>query len=165
MKVCLISVEIFAWGKYGGFGRATRIIGRELTRREEAPEEAREAGRRAADLLQPACAAGSASACTILGDALLDLERRDDALRAWREACDRGAAAPCRRAAAAYAEAPDGGVEAAKLQLRACDLGDGAACVDAGRARQGEGDGTGAEAYVRRGCDLADEALLDEIRC
>lgn len=33
MKVCLISVEIFAWGKYGGFGRATRVIGRELARR------------------------------------------------------------------------------------------------------------------------------------
>jgi glycosyltransferase involved in cell wall biosynthesis len=33
MHVCLISVEIFAWGKYGGFGRATRIIGRELVRR------------------------------------------------------------------------------------------------------------------------------------
>lgn len=31
MKICLISVEIFAWGKYGGFGRATRTIGRELT--------------------------------------------------------------------------------------------------------------------------------------
>lgn len=30
MRVCLISVEIFAWGKYGGFGRATRTIGREL---------------------------------------------------------------------------------------------------------------------------------------
>jgi len=33
MRVCLISVEIFAWGKYGGFGRATRIIGRELVKR------------------------------------------------------------------------------------------------------------------------------------
>lgn len=33
MKICLISVEIFAWGKYGGFGRATRIIGRELANR------------------------------------------------------------------------------------------------------------------------------------
>jgi glycosyltransferase involved in cell wall biosynthesis len=31
--VCLIAVEIFAWGKYGGFGRATRIIGRELVNR------------------------------------------------------------------------------------------------------------------------------------
>jgi glycosyltransferase involved in cell wall biosynthesis len=29
----LISVEIFAWGKYGGFGRATRTIGRELVAR------------------------------------------------------------------------------------------------------------------------------------
>jgi len=33
MKVCLICVEIFAWGKYGGLGRATRIIGRELVKR------------------------------------------------------------------------------------------------------------------------------------
>jgi glycosyltransferase involved in cell wall biosynthesis len=33
MRICLISVEIFAWGKYGGFGRATRMIGRELARR------------------------------------------------------------------------------------------------------------------------------------
>ena len=33
MRVCLVSVEIFAWGKFGGFGRATRIIGRELSRR------------------------------------------------------------------------------------------------------------------------------------
>ena len=33
MRICLISVEIFAWGKYGGFGRATRTIGRELARR------------------------------------------------------------------------------------------------------------------------------------
>jgi len=29
MRICLISVEIFAWGKYGGFGKATRTIGRE----------------------------------------------------------------------------------------------------------------------------------------
>jgi glycosyltransferase involved in cell wall biosynthesis len=33
VRICLISVEIFAWGKYGGFGRATRVIGRELARR------------------------------------------------------------------------------------------------------------------------------------
>lgn len=33
MKICLIAVEIFAWGKYGGFGRATRTIGRELAKR------------------------------------------------------------------------------------------------------------------------------------
>lgn len=33
MKICLIAVEIFAWGKYGGFGRATRLIGRELAKR------------------------------------------------------------------------------------------------------------------------------------
>lgn len=32
-KICLICVEIFAWGKYGGFGKATRIIGRELVKR------------------------------------------------------------------------------------------------------------------------------------
>ncbi len=29
----MICVEIFAWGKYGGFGRATRLIGRELALR------------------------------------------------------------------------------------------------------------------------------------
>lgn len=33
MKICLMCVEIFAWGKYGGFGRATRTIGRELAKR------------------------------------------------------------------------------------------------------------------------------------
>lgn len=33
MRICLVSVEIFAWGKYGGFGRATRTIGRELVER------------------------------------------------------------------------------------------------------------------------------------
>jgi glycosyltransferase involved in cell wall biosynthesis len=33
MKICLICVEIFAWGKYGGFGRSTRMLGRELARR------------------------------------------------------------------------------------------------------------------------------------
>lgn len=33
MRICLVSVEIFAWGKYGGFGRATRTIGRELAKR------------------------------------------------------------------------------------------------------------------------------------
>jgi len=33
MKVCLICVEIFAWGKYGGFGRSARMLGRELARR------------------------------------------------------------------------------------------------------------------------------------
>jgi glycosyltransferase involved in cell wall biosynthesis len=33
MKLCLISVEIFAWGKFGGFGRSTRLLGRELARR------------------------------------------------------------------------------------------------------------------------------------
>jgi glycosyltransferase involved in cell wall biosynthesis len=33
VKVCLICVEIFAWGKYGGFGSSTRLLGRELRRR------------------------------------------------------------------------------------------------------------------------------------
>ena len=33
MRICLISTEIFAWGKHGGFGRATRTIGRELAKR------------------------------------------------------------------------------------------------------------------------------------
>ena len=33
MRICLISTEIFAWGKHGGFGRATRMIGRELAKR------------------------------------------------------------------------------------------------------------------------------------
>lgn len=33
MHICFICVEIFAWGKYGGFGRATRTIGRELNQR------------------------------------------------------------------------------------------------------------------------------------
>ena len=33
MRICLICVELFAWGKYGGFGRAARTIGRELSRR------------------------------------------------------------------------------------------------------------------------------------
>ncbi len=33
MKVCFISTEIFAWGKYGGFGRATRLIASELAKK------------------------------------------------------------------------------------------------------------------------------------
>ena len=33
MKICLICTELFAWGKFGGFGRATRIIGREFAMR------------------------------------------------------------------------------------------------------------------------------------
>ena len=33
MRICFICVEIFAWGKYGGFGRSTRLIGRELAKR------------------------------------------------------------------------------------------------------------------------------------
>ncbi len=33
MHICFVCVEIFAWGKFGGFGRATRTIGRELSRR------------------------------------------------------------------------------------------------------------------------------------
>ncbi len=32
MRICFISNEIFAFGKHGGFGRATRIIGRELAK-------------------------------------------------------------------------------------------------------------------------------------
>ncbi len=32
-RICLISVEIFAWSKYGGYGKSTRIIGRELVKR------------------------------------------------------------------------------------------------------------------------------------
>lgn len=32
-RICLISVEIFAYGKYGGFGKATRTIGSELVKR------------------------------------------------------------------------------------------------------------------------------------
>jgi glycosyltransferase involved in cell wall biosynthesis len=33
MHICLVCVEIFAWGRSGGFGRATRTIGRELVQR------------------------------------------------------------------------------------------------------------------------------------
>lgn len=33
MRVCLSCVEFFGWGKYGGFGRATRTIARELVKR------------------------------------------------------------------------------------------------------------------------------------
>jgi glycosyltransferase involved in cell wall biosynthesis len=33
MRVCLICVEIFAWGKYGGFGRSARMLGREFVKR------------------------------------------------------------------------------------------------------------------------------------
>ncbi len=33
MRICLVAGEIFAWGKYGGFGRATRMLGRELAKR------------------------------------------------------------------------------------------------------------------------------------
>ena len=33
MRVCLLCVEIFAWGKFGGFGRSTRVVGRELVKR------------------------------------------------------------------------------------------------------------------------------------
>jgi glycosyltransferase involved in cell wall biosynthesis len=33
VHICLLSTEIFAWGKYGGYGRATRMIGRELAKR------------------------------------------------------------------------------------------------------------------------------------
>ncbi len=34
MRLCLISTEVFAFGRYGGFGRATRTIGRALTHHE-----------------------------------------------------------------------------------------------------------------------------------
>lgn len=53
MKVCLVSVEIFAWGKYGGFGRATRIIGRELVKRgvEVFAVVPRRAGQRSVEVL------------------------------------------------------------------------------------------------------------------
>ena len=33
MRICLICSEVFAWGKYGGFGRSTRLLGRELAAR------------------------------------------------------------------------------------------------------------------------------------
>jgi glycosyltransferase involved in cell wall biosynthesis len=33
MKICFICTEIFAWDKFGGFGRVTRTIGRELVKR------------------------------------------------------------------------------------------------------------------------------------
>ena len=33
MKICFLCVEIFAWGKYGGFGRATRTIGQALAKK------------------------------------------------------------------------------------------------------------------------------------
>ena len=33
MHICLICTEIFAWGKHGGFGRATRMLGKELVKR------------------------------------------------------------------------------------------------------------------------------------
>ena len=33
MKLCFVCGEIFAWGKYGGFGRATRWIARDLAAR------------------------------------------------------------------------------------------------------------------------------------
>ena len=32
MRICLIRVELFAWGKYGGFGRTARMLGRELVK-------------------------------------------------------------------------------------------------------------------------------------
>jgi glycosyltransferase involved in cell wall biosynthesis len=34
MKICFICTEIFSWGKYGGFGRVTRAIGKELVMRQ-----------------------------------------------------------------------------------------------------------------------------------
>ncbi len=34
MRVCLVCIEMFGLGTYGGFGRATRVIGRELVARD-----------------------------------------------------------------------------------------------------------------------------------
>ena len=53
MRICLICVEIFAWGKYGGFGRSTRMIGKELARRgiEVAAVVPRRAGQGAVEML------------------------------------------------------------------------------------------------------------------
>ena len=33
MRICLVCIELFGYGTTGGFGRATRMIGRELARR------------------------------------------------------------------------------------------------------------------------------------
>jgi len=33
MRVCFIVSEFFAWGKYGGYGTATRVLATELVRR------------------------------------------------------------------------------------------------------------------------------------
>src|SRR5919206_4700925 len=33
MKVCFIVSEFFGWGKYGGYGSATRVLAAELVRR------------------------------------------------------------------------------------------------------------------------------------
>ncbi len=33
LRVCLVATELFAWGRVGGFGAATRLIGGELARR------------------------------------------------------------------------------------------------------------------------------------
>ena len=33
LSVCLITTELFAWGRHGGFGRCTRTIGRALSGR------------------------------------------------------------------------------------------------------------------------------------
>ena len=33
MKICFVVGEIFAWGRYGGFGSMTRILGKELAKR------------------------------------------------------------------------------------------------------------------------------------
>jgi glycosyltransferase involved in cell wall biosynthesis len=53
MKVCLLCVEIFAWGKYGGFGRSTRVVGRELVKRgvEVTAVVPRRKGQRAEEML------------------------------------------------------------------------------------------------------------------
>ena len=33
MKVCFVASQLFAWGKYGGFGSLTRTLGREMAKR------------------------------------------------------------------------------------------------------------------------------------
>jgi glycosyltransferase involved in cell wall biosynthesis len=53
VKVCFLCVEIFAWGKFGGFGRSTRVIGRELVKRgvEVTAIVPRRAGQKAVEML------------------------------------------------------------------------------------------------------------------
>jgi len=53
VRICLICVEIFAWGKYGGYGRSTRMIGKDLARRgiEVTAVVPRRAGQKAVEML------------------------------------------------------------------------------------------------------------------